>query len=108
MEQDPADGDYWPANQPYTREIRLRNTGTCPWERNTVLAFVVGSGEAFDAGSLIRIRERVNVGEETVIIFQGRTPPTGGQASGTWELRTPGNLLIGAPLTISVRVFEAG
>jgi serine/threonine-protein kinase len=108
VEQTPPDGDFWQANQPYQREIRLRNTGTCAWERNTVLAFVVGSGEAFDAGSLIRIRNRVDVGDETVIEFVGRTPPTGGEVSGTWELRTPGNLLIGAPIVITVRVFEGG
>lgn len=103
IEQVPADGDYYRANSPYERRIRLLNTGTCPWERNTSLVFV--EGEDFDAQRIF-LRERVNPGSETTIVFSGRTPPTGGLRSGVWELRTPGQILIGQPLVISIFAFE--
>ena len=105
VEQMPADGDFYRANASYTREIRLLNTGNCPWERNTSLVFI--EGEDFDAPR-IWIRERVNPGDEALLTFTGRTPQTGGMRSGTWELRTPGQILIGRPLMISISVFEGG
>lgn len=108
IEQTPINGDYWLAGRDYRREIRLLNTGTCPWERNTALVFV--SGESFNANPpYFFIRERVNVGEDTVIEFVGRTPTTYGFRTGLWELRTPGQLLIGSqPIDISIRVYEGG
>jgi serine/threonine-protein kinase len=107
IEQTPADGDYFVAGQRYARQITLLNNGTCAWERNTALAYV--SGEDFDAQPYIFIRNRVNVGEEVTIVFSGRTPTSQlGLLSGVWELRTPGQILIGEPLTISVWVFQQG
>ena len=52
------------------------------------------------------MRERVNVGEDVTLTFSGRTPRTGATYSGVFELRTPGQILIGQPLTITVQVFE--
>lgn len=103
IEQQPPDSDYFQANQSYVRQIVLLNTGVCPWERNTSLTFV--SGEDFDAPPRIFIRDRVNVGEEVTVEFSGRTPQTNGLLTGVWELRTPGQLLIGNQLEISVNVF---
>jgi hypothetical protein len=108
IEQTPPDGGYFLAGQEYRRQIRLQNTGTCPWDRNTSLVFV--SGESFNANPpYIFVRERVNVGEDTLIEFVGRTPPTYGERTGLWELRTPGQLLIGKePIRISINVYEGG
>lgn len=107
IEQNPRDGDFFPAGRDYTRTIRLLNVGTCPWERNSALVFI--SGQNFGAPPFIFIRDRVNVGEETVIEFTGRTPRNQlGLLSGVWELRTPGQLPIGQPLTISIQVFGGG
>ena len=108
IDQEPPDGGYFLAGQEYRRQIRLLNTGTCPWERNTSLVFV--SGESFNANPpYFFIRQRVNVGEEAVVEFVGRTPPTYGFRTGLWELRTPGQLLIGGePIGISVNVYEGG
>jgi serine/threonine-protein kinase len=104
VEQDPPDADYFATNRDYERLIILRNTGNCPWERNSALMFV--SGENFNAGPRIIIRERVNVGATVTLTFTGRTPVTGGLLSGMWELRTPGNIRIGQPIFISINVFE--
>jgi serine/threonine protein kinase len=105
VDQKPADGDFFPANRQYRREITLLNTGNCAWERNTSLVWV--RGEDFNAERIF-IRERVNPGAEVTLVFQGVTPPTGGRRTGTWELRTPGQILIGRPIEISVSVFEQG
>lgn len=103
VSQAPPDGEFVAANSNYQREIVLRNTGTCAWERNTALMFV--SGENFNAGARIIIRDRVGVGDEVTVVFTGRTPAASEMLSGTWELRTPGNIRIGQPIVISINVF---
>lgn len=117
VEQSPADGEFYVADARYEREIVLQNTGTCAWERLTALVFVPGSGVSFSVEPpYIFIAERVEVGDTTTIRFVGRTPPTACRenndvvdCSGQWELRTPGQILIGdEPLTIRVRVYEGG
>jgi serine/threonine protein kinase len=106
--QDGADGAFFEINEPYTREITLLNTGTCEWGENTSLTFT--SGEDFNAGPRIFIRESVQVGEEYTLLFEGILPPRGDEdpISGTWQLRTRGQKQIGSPLEISVRVFDPG
>jgi hypothetical protein len=106
IEQQPADGDYFPTHSDYTRQITLLNTGTCSWERNTSLTYV--SGESFNAEPRIFIREIVDVGEEYILEFNGQTPTNGGLLTGTWELRTPGQIPIGHPLDISIFAFDQG
>ena len=107
VEQNPNEDLQVRAGSAYRRVITLRNTGTCYWERNTALVHV--EGESFDAGPVILIRERVDVGEEYDLVFEGRTPSAGGGLlTGIWELRTPGQIPIGDPLPINVRVFGGG
>ncbi len=86
--------------------ITLLNAGDCAWERNTSLTWL--EGESFNAGPRIFIRNRIEVGEEAVIEFSGTTPPRGrgGVRTGTWELRTPGQLPIGEPLTLSIFAYD--
>jgi hypothetical protein len=103
IDQIPADGDFYPTNSSYIREITLRNTGTCAWERNTSLNFL--SGESFSAGPRIFIRETVPVGQEVVLRFEGRTPRRGGDLTGKWELRTPDLLPIGEPIDIGIFAY---
>jgi len=111
--EDGFDGPNVPINTAYTRDITLVNTGNCPWEINTSLAFV--EGESFNAGPRIFIREPVQVGDEVTITFEGTTPSRGRleggnlvPVEGTWQLRTRGQLMIGEPFTISVLVFDPG
>ncbi len=111
VEQSPEDGDaggFFTVNSPYTREITLLNTGTCTWEVNTSLTFV--EGESFNAGPRIFIREPVEPAEEVTITFEGTLPPRGSlePISGTWEMRTPGQIRFGDPLVISILVFDPG
>jgi hypothetical protein len=108
VQQTPEDGmagGPFRADTAYERQITFTNTGTCAWEPNTALTFLVG--ENFNVGPRIFIRERVEPGAEVVLIFQSHLPSIGSETplSGTWELRTPGQIPIGEPLTISIRVY---
>lgn len=105
---------YMPGSEPvyikteteFSIEITLLNTGDCPWERNTSLTWL--EGESFNAGPRLFIRDRVEIGQEVTIVFSGTTPQRGrgGPRTGMWELRTPGQLPIGEPLTISIFAFD--
>lgn len=114
IEQDPVNGDeggFFPVTTEYERTIVFLNTGTCPWEVNTSLAFV--EGEDFDAGPRVFFEDRqavVDVGEEVTMIFSGTLPSAGSVSpyEGEWQLRTPGQIAIGDPLIISVRVYDPG
>jgi hypothetical protein len=111
VDQVPNDGEeggFFRVAEPYTRQITLLNTGTCPWGENTSLTFV--SGEDFDAGPRIFIRESLQIGEEVTLTFEGSTPQSGSVQPyvGTWQLRTRGQRPIGDPILISVLVFDPG
>lgn len=111
VEQKPQDGragGFFTTNSAYSREIILLNTGTCAWEPNASLTFV--EGESFNAGPRIFIRQAVNVGDEVTLVFDGKLPARGSlnPISGTWQLRTRGQLPIGELLSISVMVFDPG
>jgi serine/threonine-protein kinase len=108
VDQTPKDGEANPVkiNQEYLRKITVQNTGTCAWEPLTSLAFV--EGENFSVGPRVYIRKRVEVGDAVEIDFQGRTPSRGGLRSGTWQLKTPGQLPIGKPIIISIFSFDPG
>ncbi len=106
--QDPEDGTDVAVNRPYRREITLQNTGTCGWEIGTALVFRPGSGEDFGAGPRVFLQETTPPGQMGRFVLEGRTPARGGGGTplqGIWELRTPGQIQIGEPLTISVNVF---
>ncbi|MEO8608840.1 MAG: protein kinase, partial [Chloroflexota bacterium] len=101
--QEPPDGAQIPVNTAYERVITLFNSGTCAWEPNTNLRFV--EGEDFNAGPTIFIDKRVEVGDTYELHFVGKTPSRNGNKSGKWQLRTPGGLPIGEPITITLQVY---
>lgn len=111
VEQLPEDGEaggFFRVDEPYVREITFLNTGTCEWGENTSMTFV--SGEDFNAGPRIFIRESLQVGDELTVLFEGTSPQRGSLDPfiGTWQLRTRGQIPIGEPFEISVLVFDPG
>jgi serine/threonine protein kinase len=112
--EDGVEGGYKETGDLYQREIRLLNTGSCTWERNSSLSW--RGGEDFDAGPRIFIEEAVEPGVETVVLFEGTLPRRGQidedgnvvPISGTWQLFTPGQVAIGDPFEISILVFDPG
>ncbi|MBK8026305.1 MAG: hypothetical protein IPK19_34170 [Chloroflexi bacterium] len=105
VSQDPPDETFVQAGTSFTREIILRNAGDCAWERLTALNFV--SGENFNIGARVVIRDRVEINEQVTLTLSGQAPRSNGLLSGVFELRTPGQLLVGKPLTLTVNVFGA-
>jgi serine/threonine-protein kinase len=111
IEQDPENGQaggFFRINEAYQREITLLNSGNCTWEANTALYFI--EGEDFNSKPQIFIRQAVEPGAEVTLVFEGVLPSRGSTAplSGTWELRTPGQLVIGGRMTISIMVYDPG
>lgn len=104
----PNNENFFRVNEEYTREITLLNTGNCAWEPNSSLTFI--EGEDFNAPPRIWIRQPVPPGEATTLTFSGQLPSKGSiqPLSGTWQLKTPEQLNIGAPLIISIKVFDPG
>jgi serine/threonine protein kinase len=112
--EDGEEGGFFRTGEPYQREIRLLNTGSCAWDRNTSLSW--RSGEDFDAGPRIFIEAIVEPGQETTLLFDGTLPRRGKVDSngnvqpivGVWQLFTPGQVPIGDPFEISIVVFDPG
>lgn len=106
--RDGQEGGFFRVNTRYERRMTFLNTGTCAWEPNTSLTFL--EGEDFDAGPRIFIREVVEAGAEVTLLFAGTLPSKGSLSPlvGRWELRTPGQIVIGAPLVISIMVYDPG
>lgn len=100
---EPGEEQPYRAGTEFTRVMTLRNTGTCFWERNSVLTPI--DGESFDITNVL-IRERVDVNETVDLELTGRTPSAGGGTlRGRWRLQTQGAIQIGDILTITVEVF---
>jgi serine/threonine protein kinase len=107
-EQGGNSDSYFPTNSPYRNSIRIQNTGNCGWEALASLEFVEGENLRANRFTIL---EEVPVGEDTIIEFEGTTPTRGGgtePVSGTWQLKTKGQLPIGEPFKISVLVFDPG
>jgi hypothetical protein len=81
------DGTRWPYDRVFTKLWRLKNTGTCTWNANYVLAYV--DGELMGAASVNNITEQdvaPNQFLEIEIAFQ--TPNEAGTITSYWMLRS--------------------
>lgn len=112
IDQEPANGEeggFFPVNTEYTRRVTVQNTGTCPWEVNSSLAFIPGSGESFRSNRVV-LAEIVDVGDVIDIDLELVLPATGSVTpyTGLWQFRTRGQLPIGEPFEISILVFFPG
>ncbi len=112
IDQEPPNGEeggFFPVNSTYIRRITVQNTGTCPWEVNSSLAFIPGSGESFRSNRVV-IPEVVEVGDVIEIELELTLPSTGSVTpyTGLWQFRTRGQLPIGDPFEISILVFFPG
>lgn len=103
--------DIVPANSTYKLIITFVNTGTCSWGANTSLVYVDGADLDAERFNFFRDREslgEIAVGSEAVLEFVAKAPAKGDSYSGRWQLKTPGQLSIGEPITISIQSFEGG
>jgi len=95
------------ANNDFSYEIVLRNTGDCDWLPGTYIRY--SSGESFGAATKIIMENTQNVppNGEAKFIFKGRTPRKGGVYTGKWEVRLGSdNKLLDPLLEISFFAYE--
>jgi hypothetical protein len=98
--------DPIPANQRFTRDIVLRNTGDCDWLPGMFLKY--SDGELLGAPRRIDMEGTVPVkpGQEAHFVFKGQAPARGGVYTGQWEVRSSGNVLVKPVLEISFFFYQ--
>jgi hypothetical protein len=98
LDQQPPDGRTLTTGAGVTKLITLRNTGTCGFPEGTLLAEVNRPANA----EPFVVRVPVVAPEATVeVSFDWPGPRQPGQVVRTFELRRPGDLLIGQPLSFT-------
>lgn len=101
------DGSIVTADAPLTKTWRVKNTGTCVWDRRYAIAFV--DGTLFSAYDAFTLSISAAPGETVNISISMRGPIYPGVYTSEWKLRAPDGTLFGvgrsnAPLTVKVSV----
>jgi hypothetical protein len=85
--EDVPDGTRWPFDRVFTKTWRLKNTGSCTWNANFVLAYV--DGELMGADSVNTITEiDVPTNEYVEISVAFQAPDEAGDHISYWMLRS--------------------
>jgi len=90
------------SGETFVKTWRVRNTGTCPWPEDAVLAFVSGTQMGTSASTLVGA---VEPGEEIEISVEMRSPSEPGQHTGVWRMRGPEGFF-GSDLSVVIQVRE--
>jgi hypothetical protein len=86
----------------FEKTWRVRNSGTCAWPEDAVLAF--SSGEQMGAPDSVEVGA-VEPGDEVEISVEMKAPAEAGRYTGSWRMkRTEG--FFGGPLTVVIRAGE--
>jgi len=81
------DGTKLPARETFTKTWRLKNTGTCAWTRNYILAFMTGTAMT---GTLEHpILADVLPGQMVDLSVELTAPKLAGKYDGYWGIKTP-------------------
>jgi spore germination protein YaaH len=84
----------------FTKTWRVRNSGTCDWPADTVLAFV--SGHKLGATQLSVPVGTVKLGDTKDISVDMQAPNEDAKLTGMWRLQSGGKALTGDPLTVVI------
>ncbi|HET90181.1 MAG TPA: hypothetical protein ENN99_05515, partial [Chloroflexi bacterium] len=87
----------------FEKTWRVRNSGTCPWPEDTVLAFSQGS--QMDAPDTVAVGA-VEPGEVVEVTAKMKSPADAGRYTGVWKMKTTAGFF-GGPLTVVIRAGEA-
>jgi hypothetical protein len=104
------DGSLFPPDSQFSKDWRLKNTGSCDWTANYELVFY--SGDKMDGASVTKLNQRVEPGETIDVSVDLISPSNTGQYLGYWILRsTNGNLFgLGAnaknPFWVDIKVID--
>ncbi len=82
-------------------EVRLQNTGTCPWDSRYSLAFA--SGDELPGLGPVYVQDTVAVGAEGVFIIDLEALPLEANTyQSTWQMHDPNGLPFGEPVTFEI------
>jgi hypothetical protein len=87
--------------QTFTKTWRVRNSGTCAWEKGFKLAFV--GGEAMD-GATLTLDSTVDPGSEKDLSVAMKAPNKTGSLRGTWRMSTAGGTYFGDQVYVLINI----
>jgi len=99
------DGTEIPAEKPFTKRWRLRNTGTCAWKPGTKLTFV--SGDQMGGPTELPIQPVAPDGG-TVLGIDLTAPAAPGTYKGNWQLKAPDGTAYGSVIYVQIVVPGSG
>jgi hypothetical protein len=80
------DGTIFAPNAAFVKTWRLKNVGTCSWDKNYDLVFV--EGDRMDGAKAIALPEKIRPGEKLDISVVLTSPSKAGEYRGYWMLRS--------------------
>jgi len=96
------DNTQFEAGEEFEKTWRVRNSGTCAWPEDTVIAFVsdsqMGAPESVEVGAL-------DPGAQTEITVKMVAPAEDGRYSGVWRMKSTDGLF-GGQFTVVIQVGE--
>jgi hypothetical protein len=87
----------------FDKTWRVRNSGTCAWPEDTVIAFA--SGSQMGAPDTVEVGA-LEPGQQTEVTVKMKAPAEDGSYTGMWRMKA-GNSFFGGNLSVVVRVGEA-
>ncbi|MEZ4771022.1 MAG: transporter substrate-binding domain-containing protein [Caldilineales bacterium] len=94
-----------PPGQSFTKSWRVRNSGTCTWDSNYVLAYDHGNVPAAQMGGQpVAVRGTVAPGQTYDFSVNLVAPTTPGVYQGFWQMRNPNNVPFGETIWVGIRV----
>lgn len=99
------DGTQFEPDEEFIKTWELRNSGSCDWPEDTVLAFV--SGSQMGAPDSVPVGP-VAMGDTVAISVEMTAPATDGRYSGTWALQVGDGAIPGGSVTVQIQIGEGG
>ena len=89
------------ANTTFTKTWKVKNTGTCTWNRDFKMVFV--GGDMFGSDTT-KIRQEVGPGSNMEISLEMQAPGESGTISSAWQLASDSGQLFGQLFAFSINV----
>lgn len=103
------DGTLFETNQSFTKTWRLKNVGSCTWQKTYDIVFV--RGDRMGGPNVVDLNTTVRPGETVDISVNLRAPTEPGKYVGYWQLRDNNGVLFGLgsagekPFWVSITVI---
>jgi hypothetical protein len=97
------DGTHFDNNEAFTKTWQLRNSGTCDWPADTVLAFLGGSQMGGPASKTVGV---VASGQTVDVSVDLTAPEAAGNYTGKWALQTAGAKVAGSDVSVVIQAGE--